>query len=50
MSGISTWDPVSGTLNTEIVKVGLNLENIIGRGLNGRNTGGVLLPEIRGVA
>jgi len=37
-------------LDTEIVKVGLNLENIIGRGLNARNTGGVLLPEIRGVA
>jgi len=42
MSGRSTWDP-----DTEIVKVGLELGEIVARGLDGRNAGGggVLLPE-----
>jgi len=40
---------VSGTMDAEIVKVGLKLTDIIGRGLK-RNPGeGVLLPEIGGV-
>jgi hypothetical protein len=37
--------PASGTPDTEIVKVGLELGDIVARGLDGRNTGGVLLPE-----
>jgi hypothetical protein len=39
--------PASGTSDTEIVKVGLELGDIVARGLDGRNAGGggVLLPE-----
>jgi len=36
--------PASGTPDTEIVKVGLELGDIVARGLDGRNAGGVL-PE-----
>ena len=39
--------PASATPDTEIVKVGLELGDIVARGLDGRNAGGggVLLPE-----
>jgi hypothetical protein len=42
---------VSGTTDTEIVKVSLELADIMGRGIDGRNAGGgeVVLPEIGGV-
>jgi hypothetical protein len=40
--------PASGTPDTEIVKVGLKLGDVVGRGLDRRNAGGggVLLHEI----
>ena len=37
--------PASGTPDPEIVKVGLELGDIVARGLDGRNAGGGVLPE-----
>ena len=38
--------PASGTLDTEIVKVGLELRDIVERRLDRRNAGGFRLPEV----
>jgi hypothetical protein len=38
--------PASVTPDTKVVKIRLKLGNFIARGLNGRNTGGVVLTEI----